>query len=489
MFQKIKSFLFENKTTRQTIAKNTFWLFSGEISSRILRAAIVIYAARVLGAEGWGIFSYAITLAAFFTIFSDIGLSAILTRESAKNPELRSQYLSTSFFLKLILMTLSVILIIFVAPLFTKIAAAKELLPIVAMILVFDGLREFGFSLNRAMEKMESEAFTKTITNVLIVAFGFLFLTLSKTAASLAWSYTLGSAIGFFIMVWTLRSYFKDIFSNFSKKLLWPIFSAAWPFALSGLLGGIMMNTDTIMLGWWRTAEEIGFYGVTQRIIQMLYTLPGLLTMSIFPTFARLAINDNKKFREVLEKSIGISLLFGIPLIFGGIILGGNLITALFGNEYIPATTTFQILLITLILIFPGMFISNAVFAYNQQKNFIVFLILGAMGNVILNYFLIPKYGIEGSAIATLGAQILSTGFVWLKMKKVNYFTIFPHLIKVFIAAIIMSLTVWIIKIFGINIFINIALSSLIYFGLLYILKEPLLGELKLIFSKPKNNN
>lgn len=134
------------------------------------------------------------------------------------------------------------------------------------------------------------------------------------------------------------------------------------------------------------------------------------------------------------------------------------------------------------------MFIGNAVFAYNEQKNFIGFLALGAIGNVVLNYLLIPKYGIEGSAIATLGAQILSTGFVWIKMKKINYFTIFPHLTKVFMAAIIMSLAVWIIKILEVNIFINIASSSLIYFGLLYILKEPLLNELKLIFSRSDNN-
>ena len=488
MFQKIKSFLFENKNARQTIAKNTFWLFSGEISSRILRAAIVIYAARVLGAEGWGVFSYAITLAAFFTIFSDIGLSAILTRESAKNPELRSQYLSTSFFLKLILMTLSVLLIIFVAPLFTKIATAKTLLPIVAMILVFDGLREFGFSLNRAMEKMESEAFTKTITNILIVGFGFLFLTLSKTATSLAWSYTLGSAIGFFIMIWTLRSYFKDVFSNFSKKLLWPIFSAAWPFALSGLLGGIMINTDIIMLGWWRTAEEIGFYGVTQRIVQTFYILPALLSTSIFPAFARLAKNDNDKFRQILEKSIGVVFMVGLPIVLGGIILGKEIILTLFGNAYLPAVTTFKTLLLTLLFIFPVMLISNAVFAYNKQKSFIGFLALGAIGNVILNYLLIPKYGIEGSAIATLGAQILSTSFIWLKMKKINYFTTFPHLIKIFIATAIMNLFVMAIKTFGVNIFINIALSSIIYFGLLYLLKEPLLYELKLIFLESKNN-
>ncbi|MFA4827509.1 MAG: flippase [Candidatus Shapirobacteria bacterium] len=488
MFQKIKSFLFENKTTRQTIAKNTFWLFFGEISSRVLRAAIVIYAARVLGAEGWGVFSYAITLAAFFTIFSDIGLSAMLTRESSKNPELISKYLSTSFFIKLILMAISIVLMIFIAPIFTKITAAKTLLPIVALILAFDGLREFAFSLNRAIEKMESEALVKILTNVLIVVFGFAFLVYSKSAKSLAFSYVLGSAFGFFMMVWILKPYFKNLVSNFSKNLVWPIFSAAWPFALAGFLGGIMINTDTIMLGWWRTAKEIGFYSVAQRVIQIIYVLPTLLSTSIFPTFARLAQNDNNKFREILQKSIGVVMMVGLPLIFGGIILSKDLILILFGSEYLPSITAFKILLLTIFLIFPGMLIGNALFAYNQQKNFIGFIALGAIGNVILNYLLIPKYGIEGSAIATLVAQILSTGFVWFKMKKVNNFTIFSRLLKVFTATIIMSLFVWVIKIFGINIFINITLSTIVYFGFLYILKEPLINDLRLVFPRSLKN-
>ena len=58
MFSRIQDWLLNNKTVGQTVAKNTFWLFSGQLISRLLRAAIVIYAARVLGASSWGAFSY-----------------------------------------------------------------------------------------------------------------------------------------------------------------------------------------------------------------------------------------------------------------------------------------------------------------------------------------------------------------------------------------------------------------------------------------------
>lgn len=68
MLKRIKSFLFENQTVRQTVAKNTFWLTVSNVGGRLLRAVIIIYAARVLGAGEWGAFSYAITLAAFLTV-------------------------------------------------------------------------------------------------------------------------------------------------------------------------------------------------------------------------------------------------------------------------------------------------------------------------------------------------------------------------------------------------------------------------------------
>ncbi|MDI6734266.1 MAG: oligosaccharide flippase family protein, partial [Patescibacteria group bacterium] len=95
MIKIIKDFLFKNKSEKQTVIKNSFWLAFGNIAGRLIRAVLIIYAARILGTEGYGIFSYALGLAAFFTIFSDIGLSSLLTRESIKKPEKIAEYFST----------------------------------------------------------------------------------------------------------------------------------------------------------------------------------------------------------------------------------------------------------------------------------------------------------------------------------------------------------------------------------------------------------
>lgn len=60
MFAKIKSLPLKNKTLRQTVLKNTFWLAFLNIGGRLLRAIVIIYSARVLGAAEWGAFNYAI---------------------------------------------------------------------------------------------------------------------------------------------------------------------------------------------------------------------------------------------------------------------------------------------------------------------------------------------------------------------------------------------------------------------------------------------
>ena len=102
MFKKIKEFLFENKNSRQTIAKNSFWLSLANFGGRAIKAAIIIYAARVLGAAGYGVFSYVITLAGFFSLFMDPGINNVLIREGAKVSEgERAKTFGTIFIIKL----------------------------------------------------------------------------------------------------------------------------------------------------------------------------------------------------------------------------------------------------------------------------------------------------------------------------------------------------------------------------------------------------
>ncbi|OGY62934.1 MAG: hypothetical protein A2745_03735 [Candidatus Harrisonbacteria bacterium RIFCSPHIGHO2_01_FULL_44_13] len=424
MFSRIQDWLLNNKTVGQTVAKNTFWLFSGQLISRLLRAAIVIYAARVLGASSWGAFSYALGIATFLTIFSDIGINALITKEATRNPQLKDQYVSTAFFTKLGLLSILILSVIIFFPYLTKIEEAAVIMPILIFVFAFDTLRDLGSAVSRALEKMQIEAGVTIFTNFAIVALGFLFLTANQTSQSLAFAYALGSALGLAAIFYTLRSHFNNIFKNFNKSLVKPILATAWPFGLMALMGAIMLNTDIIMLGWLRSPAEVGYYSVAQKLIQLLYVLPALLATSIFPIMARLSKSDPQQVKNILEKSVATVLLISIPVVILGIAFAPLIINILFGAEYSPAILTFQILMATILIVYPSTLIGNAIFAYDQQKSFITFVLTAAIGNVVFNFLLIPPLGIEGAAISTIFTQLITNALIWRKAKKITGFCV-----------------------------------------------------------------
>lgn len=485
MVKKIKSLLFQNLTTRQTVAKNTFWLAVSNIGGRSLRAFVIVYAARLLGAEGWGIFSYALTFVAFITIFADMGISYTVAREVSKTKDVlrRSEILSTAFWLKTALLAVGVFVVIFIAPRFTVIQAAKNLLPITSLVLIFDTLRDFGFSVIRGLEKMELETGLFMLTNLAIVAFGFAFLYFSPTVLSFTLSYVAGASVGAIATLFVVKKFIAGLFSKFSRRLIKQILTSTWPFAISGILGLFMLNADIIILGWLRSAEEVGFYSAANRIIQLLYILPTILAVSILPTFSRLASQDNKKMRLFIERTMTLLLLTALPMASGGIILGKEIMTLVFGVNYAPGAASFQILMATLAIDFSALILSYAIFSYDRRSNLVVYSAIGGVTNVVLDLLLIPKFGITGSAWATFAAQLLSNIYLWRTMKAISYFHVLPYLGKILISTAIMSIASLSMLSLGLNTLVIIGVSVLIYFGCLYLLKEPVLKEIKQTFQ------
>ncbi|MDP1689548.1 MAG: flippase [bacterium] len=485
MIARLKELLFQNRSTKQTVAKNMFWLSMGEVISRLFRGVVIIYAARILGANGYGVFSYALGLAGFFTIFADIGLTSILTREVSQKPDKKSQYLATTFWIKTVPLSLTALLVVFVAPYFSNIEAAKALVPIVAFLVIFDGIREFSLGFLRANDRMEIQALITLITNITISLFGILILFYYPTAKALTFAYALSAGSGALASVIILRNEFLGIFKNFNKELIKPILDAAWPFAFISLLGGFMLSTDIIMLGWFKDAREVGLYSAGQKVVSLLYVLPGIFVTSVFPTISRLIGNsEHNRVRNLTEKSIVFITSISFPLTVGGIVLGNSIISFLFGPNYSNAVLPFQILMLTIFATYSGSFIGNLILAYNLQKKAIFFVGLASLSNFVFDALLIPFYGGAGSAVATVIAQILITGLGWHIVKKKVGFNILPHLTKIIPATIIMGIISYIMDSIGINVTTNICVSMLLYFAILYASKEIVLIEIFSLIKK-----
>jgi O-antigen/teichoic acid export membrane protein len=427
MIKNLKSFLFENKTNGQTIAKNTVWLAGGKLGGRLLRTVLVIYAARVLGAADWGIFSYAISLIAIFAIVTDFGVSPLLIRETARDNESskKEKILSTAFFLKMLLLLPAVIFIIFFANYLPLLKTITPILGLFALILIFDSFRQLGFSVIKAMEKMELQAGLYLLTNATIVITGLFFLSRSPSITSLTYAYVCGAGIGVFATLFVLRKQLRKIKFDFNWLIAKEILSSAWPFAISSLLGSIMISTDIFLIGFFRSASEVGFYSVADRVIQVLYAPALILATSTFPVFSRLANRNNQKIKEIFDHLLKLISLSLIPLVIIGMIVAPFVVTLIFGKEYFGAILPLQILFPTLLIRYISILLSNTVFAYDKQKELLKYALMGIITNIILDLLLIPTFGIAGSAVATLLAQIISVIYLWRKVKTLNSFS-FP---------------------------------------------------------------
>lgn len=414
--EKIRQFLFVNLNTKQTVIKNTFWLFVSEFGMKVLKLGLFIYATRKLGVHEWGLFSYMLALIGFFSIISDIGINAVLLRETVRKSENQSKYISTGFFLKLSLSIISSLALLSVFIFLREDSVVRALIPITAFLLFIDSIREFGFSLNRALEKMEVEAITRVSTTLLLVFLGFFFIKTNPQASSLFYAYIIASVVGVLVMYLSLKKYFQNLLLNFKKELLLPIWKEAWPVGIAATLGTIMASTDILILGWFESSEQIGIYSTAQKLTQVIYLLPILASTAMLPFLARFANSDLEKMKSVTHKMIKTSFVFTLPVVILCFLFGKPVFDILFGNQYIESVYVFKIMSLAILTIAPSSIINNAVFAEGKQRKLIPFICVSLGLNIILCLLTIPSFGINGAALSatvayTLGNLLLISNY------------------------------------------------------------------------------
>ncbi len=476
MFERIKKFLFVNSGTKQMIVKNTFWVGVSTMLVKLARAGLIIYVARILGATDYGIFTYAMSLVGIFMIFADLGLTSIITRELSRNGAEKHSYLSTGFAVKVAFLIFSIVTATLIGPLISKFPESKNLIIVIATFVSLESLRSFLYAIPRAENKMQIEAGIGITSEIISTAITLAIFFHDPTPESLAYGYVAGNLVGLLVSLVSLRRHIPDILGGFDKRLINPIIRASWPLAIMGVFGVFMTNIDAVMLGFWNNSAVLGIYAAAQKPISLLYIIPSLLTASLFPLMSRMK-DDPSRFGSFIEKSYRASLAIAFPIITGGVVLAGPLLSVAYGPEYAPAILTLQILLLTLLATFPGSVFADVILAEDRQKIFMKSSGFGGLTNVILNIILIPPFGIAGSAIATVMAQFVAYGILYKKVQASHTIRLGHGIIKMITASVVMGGVAYIFKLWSTPLLVIIPVCMLVYIGTLYLMKERLLQD------------
>ena len=204
------------------------------------------------------------------------------------------------------------------------------------------------------------------------------------------------------------------------------IFLTSYPMAISAIAYFIMQGIDVLILTTYSSFESVAYYSVAVKLSTL--TALSLLSVNIVvaPKIAEIYEKRKKNELQLLIKK-STRLIFVISMfLLSFIFLFSEYILHLFGPNYIVASTPLVILLSA--QLYNSVSGPSAIYLNmtGKQRVLNLILIIGLLTNIFLNLYLIPNYGMNGAAIATLVSLVL-----WNSMAAIYIYT--KDSIKVFL--------------------------------------------------------
>ncbi len=240
---------------------------------------------------------------------------------------------------------------------------------------------------------------------------------------------------------------------------------------LSGAIANVLLDIDKMMIGLYIPIENIAYYSVAIFIATVISVPSRAMHQIAYPLTARLMEQGKYEELNAFYKQTSVALQFVGGLVFVGILVNCNQMYALLPAAY--RSGIFVVFVIGMSKYFDLILGNNNAIIFNS-KYYGAVLILGillAVFMVLLNRYMIPNFGINGAAIATLIAifcySLAKLLFVVLKMK------MFPFTIKTLYSfgILIVSFGVFYFWEFRFHPILNIVLKS-IGVSLVYILSH-----------------
>lgn len=467
------------------IAKNTSYYTMALVMQKVVSFAYFAMLARSLSPEDLGKYYFAISFTSIFGIFIDIGLFNFLTREVAKNNDqnpnqenggkkaFAQNILSTVMSIKIPTAIFSALLVAILANVFHYSSVIKFLIYLSSISMVLDSFSITFYAVMRGFHNLKFESVGVFLFQVIVFVFGFFSL---RAGLGLDWliiALALASLFGFTYSSLTL--YFRfgiNIRPRWNKALMWSMLVTSSSFALFGILQRMYTYVDQVLLQWLAGEKYVGLYQVPFKIIFALQFLPMAFTASLYPAFSSYWRNNREQLPVSFTRAINYLLIISMP-ISGGVIILAYDIVRIFKAEYIEAVVPLQIIIAAVIFMFLNFPIGSLLNACDKQKVNTKIIAVGLIVSVILNLILIPQYQAIGAGITILATNILMFVLGMIQVVKIidyRYKNNVITFLKILVSIVIMMVAAFVLKQYF-NIFVNVAISGVIYLAALFMMR------------------
>jgi PST family polysaccharide transporter len=389
---------------------NINWLFSQRIFEAALGFVVGIAVLRYLGPEQFGVLSYVGAMVGLAVPFSMLGLNNVVVRHLVTREEATGSVLGTAVGLRFIATIVSMAVVL---------AATAQLRREDPTVIYFAGLLAAGHVLGvpaivgawfRANVNAKYTVFARSGAKTalalaklgLIVAGAPLLLFVVSIPVELALATLL-------LLVFYHRQATTPVHSfSFRASEARAMLRESWPLTLSGLMTTIYLRADQVMLGEMLGDREVGIYAAAVRFSSLLYLIPGVVAGSVFPSLVKARDRDpglyERRFQLLYDG------LFWLSTVAAGSVtlIAPTLVFVLFGPDYGATASVVVIHVWSSVFMFIGTASQQFLVAEQLTRITLFSTVSGALINLAANAALIPGFGVNGAAYATLASMSVS---------------------------------------------------------------------------------
>ncbi len=368
--------------------------FIGYMSFSLLSMFFSFICAKLFGAELFGEYTYVITIILMLSIFVKVGMDNSLIYFIVREG---TQYNTAAFFISFFL-TIIVVAVIWNVSTNNLLFYA---LPLIYIIVAQD----LFFGMYKAQGKIKEYYIIKIFYNILvqIILLLLFYILFEPTTLWILGAFFIGNTLAMII-------YFSKNINSFSSLYIDKSFiSYSFPMMFISFVGVLMNRIDIIMIGQFLGNIDVGIYQVSAQIATSISIFIGIFNIAFAPKIAQLY--KSKKIDELsllYIKSTRILAAIGILLLII-IILFSNNILSYFGSEYLTGNNVLIYRSIGQFFVVAVGSVGFMLSMIGKVKHQMYRILFASVINIILNYLLIPFYGIEGAAIASLIALLFSS--------------------------------------------------------------------------------
>jgi O-antigen/teichoic acid export membrane protein len=360
---------------------------------------------RHLGVNRTGRYVSVLALVAIVGGVSDLGLTAVGVRESAvRSAEERSHLLSDLLGLRVSLTTLGVLVMAGVA----AIGYPAIVLPGILLAgagLLFQTMQDnLSIPLVVAL-KLGRVTALELLRQVLTIALIGAFV---LVGAGLLPFLAIGIPVG--VIVLAVTAWFVHTERSLRPTFRWqrvrPLLVQILPYSVAAAAATLYFRVAIVMVSQLSSGHELGLFGASFRIVEVLTAIPALLAGAALPIFSRAARDDHERLSYALGRVFEIALIVGVWFALS-IAIGARLaIEAVGGQEFIGATGVLQIQGMALGATFVSIVWGTGLLSLSMHRQILTLNASALLGSIALLAVLVPLDGAEGGAIAILCGEL-----------------------------------------------------------------------------------